>query len=109
MYSHGGRHNLGLDALKWIKFCEDLGAGEILLTSMDRDGTKDGYDTDMLQNVKELVNIPVITSGGAGTIQHIKHALDIGDAALLASLLHYGELTIQEIKQNLYNQGINVR
>ncbi|MGC6368074.1 MAG: imidazole glycerol phosphate synthase subunit HisF [Candidatus Marinamargulisbacteria bacterium] len=109
VYSHGGRHNLGLDALKWIKFCEGLGAGEILLTSMDRDGTKDGYDTDMLQNVKELVNIPVIASGGAGTIQHIKHALDIGDAALLASLLHYGELTIQEIKQTLYNQGINVR
>ena len=109
VYSHGGRHNLGLDALKWIKYCEDLGAGEILLTSMDRDGTKDGYDTTMLQNVKELVNIPVIASGGAGTIQHIKDALDIGDAALLASLLHYGELTIQDIKQHLSIQGITIR
>ncbi|RAP24117.1 imidazole glycerol phosphate synthase subunit HisF [Candidatus Marinamargulisbacteria bacterium SCGC AG-343-K17] len=109
VYSHGGRHNLGLDALKWIKTCEDLGAGEILLTSMDRDGTKDGYDTDMLAKVKDLVSIPVIASGGAGSISHIQDALNVSDAALLASLLHYGTLTIQEIKRELTSNSIPIR
>ena len=82
VYSHGGRKNLGIDALKWIELCESYGAGEILLTSMDRDGTKDGYDTIMLEKVKDLVSIPVIASGGAGSIEHINQALQI-------STLHY--------------------
>ena len=109
VYSHGGRRNLGLDALKWITYCETLGAGEILLTSMDRDGTKDGYDIEMLSKVKDLVSIPVIASGGAGSIKDIKNALDICDAALLASLLHYGTLTIDEIKTELNAQSILIR
>jgi cyclase len=109
VYSHGGRKNLGLDALKWITYCESLGAGEILLTSMDRDGTKDGYDVDMLSRVKRSVTIPIIASGGAGSINDIKKALDICDAALLASLLHYGTLTIDEIKTELSDQSILIR
>ena len=86
-----------------------MGAGEILLTSMDRDGTKDGYDTIMLEKVKDLVSIPVIASGGAGSIEHINQALQISDAALLASLLHYGTYTIEEIKTNLSSQSILIR
>ena len=109
VYSHGGRKNLGLDALKWIKQCEALGAGEILLTSMDRDGTKDGYDLEMLEQVKEMVSIPVIASGGAGSIKDIKDALSVSDAALLASLLHYGTLTIQEIKASLIEHKVSIR
>ena len=109
VYSHGGRKNLGVDALKWIQYCETLGAGEILLTSMDRDGTKDGYDIEMLQQVKDLVSIPVIASGGAGSIKDIKDALNVSDAALLASLLHYGTLTIEEIKQTLSKESIAIR
>lgn len=109
VYSHGGRNNLGIDALKWIKLCEELGAGEILLTSMDRDGTKEGYDLQMLSKVKKMVSIPVIASGGAGTINDIKKALEICDAALLASLLHYGTLSIDQIKTNLMDQSILIR
>ena len=101
VYSHGGRKNLGIDALKWLKFCESLGAGEILLTSMDHDGTQSGYDDTFLSLVKQSLSIPLIASGGAGTVQHICSALKICDAALLASLLHYGTFTIPEIKDQL--------
>ena len=111
VYSHGGRHNLGLDALKWMSYCESLGAGEILLTSMDCDGTQDGYDTELLQLANDLLSIPVIASGGAGTINHINDALQISDAALLASILHYDQLSIHQIKSTLntdYNLPIRL-
>jgi cyclase len=109
VYSHGGRRNLGIDAQKWISYCESLGAGEILLTSMDRDGTKDGYDTEFLHHVKSSINIPVIASGGAGSIDHIIEALNVTDAALLASLLHFNILTIPEIKSKLTLNNILIR
>ena len=109
VYSHGGRNNLGVDALKWILLAESLGAGEILLTSMDRDGTNDGYDIDMLKKVKSLVKIPIIASGGAGSIAHIYQALLTADAALLASLLHFNKLTIPQIKSNLNRLNIMLR
>ena len=109
VYSHGGRKNLGLDALKWIQYCEELGAGEILLTSMDRDGTQDGYDIEMLSNVKSLVSIPVIASGGAGSFSHIYDAMQVSDAALLASILHYGTLSIQDIKSKLLSLSVPIR
>ncbi len=109
VFTHGGRNPTGLDALDWIKRGEKLGAGEILLTSMDRDGTKNGYDLDLLKAVCEQVKIPVIASGGAGSLVHIKEALEICSAALLASLLHYKEMTIQEIKKYLKKNKIPVR
>jgi cyclase len=111
VYTHGGRTPTGLDAVEWAKKGEQLGAGEILLTSMDRDGTKDGYDLDLTRAIKDATNIPVIASGGAGKIEHIHDAFLKGraDAALLASLLHYRELTIKEIKDHLERKGITVR
>lgn len=109
VYTHGGRHTTGIDALKWAKYMEELGAGEILLTSMDADGTKAGYDIELTKAIANAVNIPVIASGGAGTVEHIKEACDICDAALLASLLHYKELTVDEIKEHLEKNNIPVR
>ncbi|HAR62290.1 MAG: imidazole glycerol phosphate synthase subunit HisF [Candidatus Margulisiibacteriota bacterium] len=109
VYTHGGRHATGIDAIKWAKHMEIMGSGEILLTSMDADGTKAGYDIPLTKAVAEAVNIPVIASGGAGTLEHIKDACDICDAALLASLLHYKELTISEIKEYLKKNNIPVR
>ncbi|MGA0242339.1 MAG: imidazole glycerol phosphate synthase subunit HisF [Candidatus Marinamargulisbacteria bacterium] len=109
VFSHGGRKNLGIDALKWITTCADMGAGEILLTSMDRDGTQNGYDTEFLALARSQVSIPMIASGGAGTIDHIREALDVCDAALLASLLHYGTLRIEDIKSTLSHQGVRIR
>ena len=109
VYIHGGRTPTGIDALKWAKYCEALGAGEILLTSMDRDGTKNGYDLALIQAISEAVKIPVIASGGAGTKEHILDALKIADAALLASLLHYRELTINELKNYLISNQISIR
>ncbi len=109
VYSHGGRHNLGIDALKWIQYGESLGAGEILLTSMDRDGTQEGYDLDMLSQVKSMVSIPVIASGGAGSLSDISDALSICDAALLASLLHFQTLSIKDIKSNMLSQSFPTR
>ena len=93
-----------------MKACE-LGAGEILLTSMDKDGTKDGYDNELTKVISENVNVPVIASGGAGTLQHFKEALTVGkaDAALAASLFHYKELEIRQVKEYLREQGISVR
>lgn len=111
IYTHGGRKPTGIDAVEWAKQAESLGAGEILLTSMDRDGTKIGYDIGLTKAVAQAVGIPVIASGGAGTLEHIYEALvDAGaDAALLASLLHYGELRISQIKGYLEDRKIQVR
>jgi cyclase len=111
VYTHGGRTPTGLDAVEWAVKGEKLGAGEILLTSMDRDGTKDGYELDLTRAIADAVEIPVIASGGAGATDHIYEAFVTGraDAALLASLLHYRELTIKEIKDYLVAQGITVR
>ena len=111
IYKHGGRLDTGIDALWWAKEAERLGAGEILLTSMDCDGTKAGYDIPLTRAVAEAVSIPVIASGGAGTLAHFKEALQEGkaDAALAASLFHYKELEIREVKDYLQENGVSVR
>ncbi|ADK14241.1 MULTISPECIES: imidazole glycerol phosphate synthase subunit HisF [Clostridium] len=111
VFVEGGRKNTGIDALKWIKKAESLGAGEILLTSMDADGTKNGYDIELTRTVTNLVNIPVIASGGCGSLNDFYDVFnDAGaDAALAASLFHYGELTVGEVKQYLKTKDIPVR
>ncbi|MEA5419419.1 imidazole glycerol phosphate synthase subunit HisF [Spirulina sp. CCNP1310] len=111
VYIRGGRENTGLDALTWAKQVTEYGAGEILLTSMDADGTQAGYDLELTRQVAEAVEVPVIASGGAGTTQHIYEAFSEGkaEAALLASLLHYGQLTVTEIKDYLQECRIPVR
>ena len=111
IYKHGGRLDTGIDAVEWAIKAEKLGAGEILLTSMDGDGTKAGYDLELTRQVADAVNIPVIASGGAGSLQDFKDALTIGkaDAALAASLFHYKELEIRQVKEYLHSQGIAVR
>jgi cyclase len=111
VFTHGGRTHTGLDALLWAKRAQKLGAGEILLTSMDFDGTKDGYDIALTHAVSSSLEIPVIASGGAGEKKHFLDVFQGGkaDAALAASIFHYGEYTIQEIKQYLKSKGVNVR
>lgn len=111
VYINGGRVNTGLDVIEWAKKVESLGAGEILLTSMDKDGTKDGYDIELTRMVSEAVNIPVIASGGAGNKEHFKEVFTEGkaDAALAASVFHYRELEIKEVKRYLKEEGIPVR
>ena len=111
VYIHGGRTPTGLDAVEWAVRAEELGAGEILLTSMDADGTRQGYDIPLLKRVVEAVSIPVIASGGAGTLEHIYEALTEGgaDAARIASVAHFGILTIGEIKRYLHERGVVVR
>jgi len=111
VYKHGGRLDTGLDAVAWAKEAEHLGAGEILLTSMDGDGTKAGYDIALTRAIADAVSIPVIASGGAGTLEHFYEALTKGgaDAALAASLFHYKELTIGEVKDYLADRGVSVR
>ena len=111
VYTYGGRKPVGLDAVEWAKKVESLGAGEILLTSMDRDGTQDGYDLELTRTISEAVNIPVIASGGAGNLEHLYDAFTQGkaDAALAASIFHYGEYSIKEAKKYLKNKGISVR
>jgi len=111
IYKNGGRIEMGLDAVEWAKKVESLGAGEILLTSMDCDGTKNGYDIELIKAVSESVSIPVIASGGAGTREHFKEALEDGkaDAALAASLFHFKELEISDLKRYLQNANIAVR
>lgn len=111
VYKHGGRLDTGLDVLEWAKKADSLGAGEILLTSMDWDGTKAGYDNELTAAVADLVSIPVIASGGAGTKEHFYDALTKGkaDAVLAASLFHYKELEICELKDYLADKGISVR
>ena len=111
VYTHGGRTPAGLDALDWIRQAVSLGAGEILLTSMDADGTKDGYDCELTRAVAETVSVPVIASGGAGTLDHMLQVLQQGkaDAVLAASIFHFGTYTIRETKQYLKDNGIPVR
>lgn len=111
IYKHGGRLDTGIDAVWWAKKVEALGAGEILLTSMDCDGTKAGYDLELTQTVADAVNIPVIASGGAGTLEHFYEAFTKGkaDAVLAASLFHYKELEIGQVKDYLAEKGISVR
>lgn len=111
VYIAGGRINTGLDLIEWVKQCEELGAGEILLTSMDKDGTRDGFDIDMLNAVINAVSIPVIASGGCGGIDSIVDVFKETDcdAALAASLFHYGEATIDEVKEECYRHHIPVR
>ena len=111
IYKNGGRVDTGIDAIPWAKKVEELGAGEILLTSMDCDGTKAGYDLELTRKVSESVSIPVIASGGAGTLEHFYDAFTEGkaDAALAASLFHFKELEVKEVKQYLRGKGVSVR
>jgi cyclase len=111
VYTHGGRRGTGRDAIEWAQEVTALGAGEILLTSMDRDGTKDGYDLELTRAVADAVGVPVIASGGAGTLEHFREAFVDGDAsgALAASLFHFGTHTIGEAKDYLAARGIEVR
>ena len=111
VFTHGGRKSTGKDVLKYVKKMESLGAGEILLTSMDRDGTKKGYDLDLTKKVSNLVNIPVIASGGVGNLEHLHQGFKIGKASavLAASIFHFGEYSILDAKQYLDSKGIPVR
>ena len=111
IYKNGGRIDVGIDAVEWAKNVEGLGAGEILLTSMDCDGTKAGYDLELTRIIAQSVSIPVIASGGAGTLEHFRDALTEGkaDAALAASLFHYKELEIRQVKEYLRREGVAVR
>ena len=111
VYTYGGRKDTGINAIEWARKANEYGAGEILLTSMDMDGNKEGYDLDLLNIVSNEVNIPVIASGGAGSMEHIHDALVIGnsDAVLAASIFHFEELTIQQVKKFLYSKGVSVR
>ncbi len=111
VYTHGGRIPTGIDAVKWASKVEKLGAGEILLTSMDRDGTKDGYDIGLTKAVVDVVNIPVIASGGAGTLEHLRDVFveADADAALVASIFHYGTYSIRQAKEYLHAQSIEIR
>ena len=111
IYKNGGRVNMGIDAVEWAKKGVELGAGEILLTSMDCDGTKNGFDNELTRIISDSVNVPVIASGGAGSLEHFYDAFDKGhaDAALAASLFHFKELSIGDVKTYLKNRGVSVR
>lgn len=111
IFKNGGRVDMGIDAVEWAMKANKLGAGEILLTSMDCDGTKDGYDIELTRTISENVSIPVIASGGAGNMEHFKEALTDGkaDAALAASLFHFKELEIRQVKSYLRQEGVSVR
>jgi cyclase len=111
VFSHGGRKNVGLDAVAWAKQMADYGAGEILLTSMDRDGTKSGFDLALTRAVSDLVPVPVIASGGVGNLDHLADGVQQGgaDAVLAASIFHYGEYTVQQAKERMLERGIPVR
>ena len=111
VFTHGGRKNTGLDAIDWVRKVESLGAGEILLTSMDRDGTKAGFDLALTRAVADAVGIPVIASGGVGTLQHLADGVTQGraDAVLAASIFHYGEYTVRQAKEYMRSRGIEVR
>jgi len=111
VYTHGGRNPTDLDAVEWAQRVAELGAGELLVTSMDRDGTRDGYDLDLLEAIGSTVPVPLIASGGAGTLDHLVEALQPGraDAVLAASIFHFGEFTVRQAKEHLRAHGIPVR
>ncbi|MFC1807747.1 imidazole glycerol phosphate synthase subunit HisF [Candidatus Omnitrophota bacterium] len=111
VFTHGGRRRTGKDAIEWAKEAADLGAGEILLTSMDCDGTKDGYDINLTRSISEAINIPIIASGGAGKLEHLYEAFTDGkaDAALAASIFHFREYTINQAKEFLKDKGVDIR
>ncbi len=111
IYTHGGRKPTGIDTVEWAQRMTDYGAGEILLTSMDRDGTRDGFDLELTRTVSDAVDVPVIASGGVGTLQHLAEGVTEGraDAVLAASIFHFGEHTVAEAKQYMAKQGIEVR
>lgn len=111
VYIRGGRDRTDFDALSWCRKAEELGAGELLVTSMDRDGTKDGYDLELLKKITDLVNIPVIASGGCGKLSHLYHAIITGgvSAVLAASIFHYGVFTIPRVKEYLKKRGVDIR
>jgi cyclase len=108
--THGGRKSTGIDAIAWAEDVVERGAGEILLTSMDADGTKSGFDLELIHAVRAVVNVPIIASGGAGHVSHFGPAVDAGaDAVLAASVFHFGEITIAEVKAELEDAGYEVR
>ena len=110
VFTHGGRNNSGIDALKYAKHMEDSGAGELLVTSMDKDGTKSGYDVELMKKIASNVNIPVIASGGVGTLDHLVDGINSGASAVLAaSIFHYGTYSINEVKEYLASKDIPVR
>ena len=111
IFTHGGRNSTGIDAIEWAEKMTIYGAGEILLTSMDRDGTKNGFDLDLTSRISDAVNVPVIASGGVGTLQHLVDGIIQGkaDAVLAASIFHFGEHTVPEAKQYMAERGVNVR
>lgn len=111
VYIKGGTEDTGLDALEWMQEVEERGAGEILLTSMDRDGTKSGFDIELLEKVNKLVRIPVIASGGAGSIEHCIDAIKLAnvDAVLAASIFHFKEIEIKDLKEQMQRSGIDMR
>jgi len=111
IFVHGGRKDTGIDAVTWAKECYDRGAGELLITSMDADGTKAGFDNDLNRRINDVVNIPIIASGGAGTMEHIRDAFTVGmaDAALAASIFHFKEIDIMDLKRYLLEENIPVR
>jgi len=111
VYTHGGRNPTGLDAVAWARRMQEEGAGEILLTSMDRDGTRHGFDLDLTRAIADAVGIPVIASGGVGTLEHLAEGILAGgaDAVLAASIFHFGEHTVREAKEHMRDRGIEVR
>ena len=111
VFTHGGRRPTGLDAVDWAARAEALGAGEVLLTSMDRDGTRDGYDLELLRAVNAVITVPLVASGGAGTLEHFSDAVAVGgaDAVLAASLFHFGQLRVRDVKEHMAGAGIAVR
>jgi cyclase len=111
VFTHGGRNATGINAIEWARKMADFGAGELLITSMDRDGTKEGFDNNLMKSISETVDIPIIASGGAGSLRHLVDGVKEGeaDAVLAASIFHYGEYTIQEAKNYMYEHGIEMR
>ena len=111
VFTHGGRNATGINAIEWAKKMADFGAGELLITSMDRDGTKKGFDNNLMKTISDAVDIPIIASGGAGSLRHLVDGIKEGeaDAVLAASIFHYGEYSIKEAKKYMYEHGIEMR